>query len=323
MLISAYGSNNCVAAVFKKRNGAGTEMEIRVLKYFLMVAREENFTRASELLHITQPTLSRQMMQLEEELNVQLFVRDKHSVSLTEDGMLLRRRAEEIVLLADRTQQEMQEKYSNLSGNVTIGCGETAGMHVLSECMRTFRMLHPAVSFHVYTATADEVKCRLEKGVLDLGLVTEPVALNKYEFIRLPAKEKWGCLVQEESPLAKKKSIRPSDLMGIPIIIAGRDLVKNEIASWFGPAFEKADIAATYNLLMNASVMSYNGVGAAICTDVAAVIQGMKFVPLNPPMETGCAIIWKRHQANSTLVESFLSHISKSTSEVLEQDTIR
>ena len=283
-------------------------MEIRVLKYFLMVAREENFTKAAELLHITQPTLSRQLMQLEDDLGVQLFARNKHSVSLTEDGVLFRRRAEEIVILADKAEREMRGKYENLSGEVSIGCGETVGMNVIADCIRLFRQEHKEVSFHIYTSSADDIKYKMEKGLLDIGLVTEPVEIGKYQYVRLPKKEKWGILVPQDSDFAKKEVIRPKDLCHVPLLLVGRELVKNELQSWFGKYYEQIEIAATYNLLLNASMMAYNRVGVTLCLELGDVIQGMKFIPLYPQLETGCAIIWKK-QANSTAVDAFISYM--------------
>lgn len=168
-------------------------MEIRVLKYFLVVAREENITRAAQLLHITQPTLSRQLIQLEEELGVQLFRRSKYRIILTDDGMLLRRRAQEIVDLAEKTEREFLRQEEELSGEISIGCGETNSMSWLSERMAAFRREHPLVSFSIYSATADDIKDRLEKGLLDLGLLAEPVEIGRYDFIRMPREDVWGC----------------------------------------------------------------------------------------------------------------------------------
>ena len=170
-------------------------MEPRVLKYFLMVAREENITKTAQLLHVTQPTLSRQLMQLEEELGVQLFHRGKHNVTLTEDGMLLRRRAQELVSLSEKAKMELQHKEEMPTGEIAIGCGETKSMAALSEKMVSFRQKYPLVQFSIYSAIADDIKERLEKGLLDMGLLVEPVDISKYEFIRLPLKEQWLSLI--------------------------------------------------------------------------------------------------------------------------------
>lgn len=182
--------------------GANNIMEFRVLKYFLMVAREENITKAAALLHLTQPTLSRQLMQLEAELGVKLFHRSKHSIILTEDGMLLKRRAQEIISLSDKTVQELSHKEDVLSGEIAIGCGETKNMLFLSEQIRKFRQKYPLVQFSIHSAIADDIKERIEKGTLDIGLLMEPVDVGKYKFIRMPQKEKWGILVRKDSELA-------------------------------------------------------------------------------------------------------------------------
>ena len=180
-------------------------MELRVLKYFLMVAREENITKAASLLHITQPTLSRQLMRLEEELGTTLFRRSNHSIVLTDDGMLLKRRAREIVALAEKTEQEFSHKEEALTGEIFIGCGETRNMSFLSRQIALFRKEHPLVQFNIYSANADDIKERIEKGLLDFGLLMEPVDIGKYEFIRMPQKEQWGVLVREDSPLAHRE----------------------------------------------------------------------------------------------------------------------
>ena len=164
-------------------------MELRVLNYFLIVAREENITKAAQLLHVTQPTLSRQLMQLEEELGVKLFHRGKHSISLTEDGMLLRRRAQELASLSEKTKLELRHKAEMPGGEIAIGCGETKSMSLLSQSMVSFREMYPQVQFRIYSAIADDIKERIEKGLLDMGLLVEPVDISKYEFIRLPVKE--------------------------------------------------------------------------------------------------------------------------------------
>ena len=284
-------------------------MELRVLNYFLMVAREENITRAAQLLHVTQPTLSRQLMQLEEELGVQLFHRGKHSVSLTEEGMLLRRRAQELVSLSEKTKLELQRKEDVPAGEIAIGCGETKSMSLLSKCMVSFRERYPLVQFSIYSAIADDIKERIEKGLLDMGLLVEPVDISKYEYIRMPVKERWGVLVREDAPLAGKASVTPEDLLGIPLIMSRREPVKNELASWFGAVFDQLEIAATYNLIVNAAFMVEQGLGVALCFDLGAVFENLRFVPLAPRMETGSVLVWKKNQALSSAQTHFIRHI--------------
>lgn len=284
-------------------------MELRVLNYFLMVAREENITKAAQLLHVTQPTLSRQLMQLEEELGVQLFHRGKHSVSLTQEGLLLRRRAQELVSLSEKTKLELQRREEMPAGEIAIGCGETRSMAFLSEKMAAFREKFPLVQFSIYSAIADDIKERIEKGLLDLGLLVEPVDVSKYEFLRLPIKERWGILVREDSPLAEKAFVSPEDLLGAPLLMGRREPIRNELASWFGAAFEQLEIAATYNLIVNAAFMVEQGMGAALCLDLGVIFENLRFVPLVPRMETGSVLVWKKNQALSSAQTLFIQQI--------------
>ena len=290
--------------------GANNIMEFRVLKYFLMVAREENITKAAALLHLTQPTLSRQLMQLEAELGVKLFHRSKHSIILTEDGMLLKRRAQEIISLSDKTVQELSHKEDVLSGEIAIGCGETKNMLFLSEQIRKFRQKYPLVQFSIHSAIADDIKERIEKGILDIGLLMEPVDVGKYEFIRMPQKEKWGILVRKDSELAAKESINPKDLTNVPLIMVKRELVKNELASWFGDYYEGLQIAATYNLILNAASMVERGVGVALCFDLGvSFYEDLCFIPLAPTLETGSVLVWKKNQTLGAATSQFMRYL--------------
>jgi DNA-binding transcriptional LysR family regulator len=274
-----------------------------------MVAREENITKAAQLLHVTQPTLSRQLMQLEEELGVQLFHIGKHSVTLTEDGMLLRRQAQEIAALSEKTISELKNKGDMLSGEIFIGCGETRSMAILSENIRNFREIYPLVQFHIYSATADDIKERIEKGLLDIGILTEPVDISKYEFIRMPGKERWGVLVNPDSPLYVKESVSPADLSGIPLIMVQRNSVKNELANWFGDIYEQLDVAATYNLILNAASMVKEGVGTAVCFDLGMMYGELRFIPFTPQLETGSVLVWKKNQAHADILRLFLQFV--------------
>ena len=284
-------------------------MELRVLRYFLAVAREENITKAAALLHVTQPTLSRQLMQLEDELGVKLFRRSQYRVVLTDDGMLLRRRAQEIVELADKAERELQHTEAELTGEIAIGCGESVGMTFLSEHIREFRKLHPQVQFRIYSANADDIKERIEKGLLDMGLLTEPVDIGRYAFLRTPQKDRWGVLLPKEHPLAQKGTVTPKDLLGIPLLISGRETVRNELAGWFGDAYDKIEVAATFNLILNAANMVKNGVGVALCFDLDNISDALNFVPLSPKLETGTVLAWKKDQTYSPAADQFLDFI--------------
>ena len=285
-------------------------MELRILKYFLMVAREENITRAANLLHVTQPTLSRQLMQLEEELGVKLFYRTSHRISLTDEGLLLKRRAQEITELAERTEREVSRREGSLMGEIAVGCGETQNMSVLAEVMAAFRKKYPLVRFNVYTAIADDIKDRIENGLLDMGLLTEPVDIAKYEFIRMPKREEWGVLVREDSPLAQKNAVRPQDLVGVPLLTVKREQVQNELVNWFGSYYDKMEIAAVYTLILNAAIMVRSGVGAALSFDIESrIFDDLRFVPFAPPLKTGTVLAWKKSQRLTPAVEEFIKDV--------------
>ena len=284
-------------------------MELRVLKYFLAVAREENITRAAALLHLTQPTLSRQLMQLEEELGVQLFHRSRYHIVLTDEGMLLRRRAQELVDLAEKTEREFACRETELMGEISIGAGETRSMSFLSRAMVSFRTLYPKVTFRIFSANADDVRERLDMGILDMGLLTEPVDVGKYAFCRMREKDLWGVLVRADSPLAAMEAVTPQDLEDVPLLISGREIVQRELASWFGERWEKLQIAATFNLVLNAANMVRCGVGTALCFDLNTAFDDLRFLPLSPRMETGTVLVWKKDQILTLAVEAFHQHI--------------
>ena len=287
-------------------------MEIRVLKYFLTVAREESITKGAEILHITQPTLSRQLMQLEEELRVQLFIRGKNKIILTDEGMLLRRRAEEIVDLVGRTEKEFDEHDNLIGGEIFIGAGETNAMHTLADLIKEFNKEYPQVKYNLYSGNADDIKERIDKGLIDIGLLTEPVNIEKYDFIRLPNKEAWGVLMQKDSPLAKNEYIKPENLINMPIINTRRSIVQNEIENWFGAYYEKLNIIATYNLIYNAAIMVEEGLGYAICFEKLVNMNdetNLCFRHLYPKLETGAVIVWKKHQVFSTATAKFIKEI--------------
>ena len=284
-------------------------MELRVLKYFLAVAREENITKAAALLHLTQPTLSRQLMQLEEELGIQLFRRSRYHIELTEDGMLLRRRAQELVDLAEKTTREFTMRETELMGEIAIGAGETRSMSFLSRAMVSFRERYPKVTFRIFSATADDVKERLDTGLLDMGLLTEPVDVGRYAFCRMKERDRWGVLVRLDSPLAGLDSVTPDDLEQVPLIISGRERVQRELANWFGDRWERLQIAASFNLILNAANMVRYGVGTALSFDLNFSFDDLRFIPLSPTMDTGTVLVWKKDLVLTPVVEAFHQHI--------------
>lgn len=284
-------------------------MELRVLRYFLMAAREENITRAAEKLHVTQPTLSRQLMQLEEELGTPLFHRNNHRIVLTEDGMLLKRRAQELLELAEKTRREFQSR-EELTGEIAIGCGETCNMAHLSDLMVSFRAEHPLIQFRIYSATADEVKDRMENGLLDIGLMMNPVEVQKYGYALMPYQERWAAMVREDSPLAQLSSVTPADLLPYPLIISWREQVNEQVREWFGESFDRVKIAARYNLITNTAIMVKHRVGVALCYDLGTTYyNSLRLVPLSPTLENGAVLAWKKDLPRSRAVEQFIAHI--------------
>ena len=286
-------------------------MELRVLRYFLMIAREENITHAARLLHVTQPTLSRQIQDLEEELGAKLFVRSNHRIILTPDGLLLRRRAQEIVDLVDRTRRDFDRQYEELAGEVAIGSGETRSVSVLADILSAFRRQYPKVSYRFYSGNADHIKERIENGTLDIGLLPEPVDIARYEFLRIPVMEEWGVLTREDSPLGKLEAIRPQDLAGRPLMVSGRELVQNELANWLGANADQLHILIRYNLLYNVAMLVKSGFGDALCIRLDCIYPGLRFIPLSPPLRLGSVLVWKKQQVTSPAVGALIAHAKK------------
>ena len=284
-------------------------MELRVLRYFLMVAREENITRAAGLLHVTQPTLSRQLIQLEEELGVKLFHRNKYRITLTEEGLLLKQRAQEIVALSDKAKQELTKSEGTLSGEIAIGCAEARSFSVLAEQIVAFRKLYPRVRFRIYSATADDVKDRMENGLLDMGLLMEPVDIGRYALIRMPVRERYGVLVRRDSPLAEKESVCPEDLVGMPLLFGSREGVREEIAGWFGEQFDRMEVAVRYNLIRNGADLVEHGAGVALTIDQANIGENLRFIPLSPVLELGSVLAWKNLRTFPPAVRGFIDHL--------------
>lgn len=296
-------------------------MELRVLRYFLAVAREESISGAAEFLHITQPTLSRQIMDLEEELGRRLFLRGGRRMTLTEEGMFLRKRAQEIISLADRTAEEFRSREEDISGDVHIGGGETRGMSFIAGAVRRLRSLHPQVSCHLFSGNAADVMERLDSGLVDFGVFIEPADLSRYEYVRLPVMDRWGVLMRRDCALAEKNFLRPEDVAGLPLICSRQTLVANEISGWLGESFDRLNIVATYNLLYNASLLVERGVGQALCLDGIIRCQGgpLCFRPLEPRLEVGLAVAWKKYQIFSRAAEKFLDVLQQELATFSEQ----
>lgn len=295
-------------------------MELRVLRYFLAVAREQNITRAAQILNITQPTLSRQLMQLEDELSAQLFYREKNRIVLTEEGMLLKKRAEDLVELADRTEREFQQHDELMTGDIYLGAGEVHSMHILAKEMKKFKELYPLVQFHMFSGNADDIKEKMDHGLIDIALLLEPVDVNRCEFIRLKEKDTWGVLVRNDSPLAQKEYVKVDDIKDEPLIMSKRVMVQNEISHWFGENFDNLNIVSTFNLVHNASIMAEEGLGIVLTIDKLVYTSHdlpLRFIPLYPHLETGSLIVWKNYQvfspAKRKFIEQLKSHLKESS----------
>lgn len=285
-------------------------MELRVLNYFLMVSQEENITKAAQLLHVTQPTLSRQLMQLEDELGVKLFERSNHSIVLTSDGLLLKRRAQEIVSLAEKTKRELTTE-KELSGEIEIGSGEFKSFSLLADVIAAFSEKHPGVRFHLNSGNADTIKERLENGGLDIGLLADPVDISRYEFTRLPQKETWGIIAHNDFAIAKRPFVTPKDLIGLPLILPHRRMVREEIQNWFGDLYGDVNVFATYDLLYNAAIMAQKKMGIILTIELESRFDEVKFVPFAPKMEFGSVLVWKKNQIQSAAMEAFIDFSKK------------
>ena len=293
-------------------------MEIRVLKYFLTVVHEESITKAAEILHITQPTLSRQLMDLEEELGAKLFTRGKSRITLTEEGRLLRRRAEEIVDLASKTEREFGEQNNLIGGEISIGAGESYVMHVLADLMKKFSKDYPLVKYNLYSGNADDIKERIDKGLIDIGLLMEPVNIDKYDFVRLTQKETWGVIMRKDSLLSDKEYITTEDLSQKPILLTKRSIVQEEFKNWFGAGYDKLKVIATFNLIYNAAIMVTECLGYAVTLENLVNTYDetdICFKPFYPKMETGSVIAWKKHQVFSVTVTKFIERVKETFKE--------
>ena len=293
-------------------------MELRVLRYFLTVAREGSITGAANFLNVTQPTLSRQLKELEQELGKKLFIRSSHSIILTDEGMLLRKRAEEIVDMVDKLETEFSSMEETISGDIYIGGGETDAMRQIARVGKDLQLRYPNIRYHLYSGNEDDVTERLDKGLLDFGILIQPADLSKYNYINIPAKDVWGVVMRKDSPLALKNTIQAADLLNVPVIcsrqVMKQTFSKNEFADWFGEDFDKLNVVTTYNLAYNAAIMVEEGIGYAITLDKivnTSIDSNLCFRPLEPRLESGLNIVWKKHQVFSSAADMFLKEIQE------------
>ena len=294
-------------------------MEIRVLRYFLAVAREGSITNASNTLHITQPTLSRQLKDLEDELGHRLFRRGSHNMSLTNEGYIFRKRAEEIIDMVDKTEAEFRTMGKNIAGDIYIGGGETDAVKLLADTICGLRKEYPDIHYHLFSGNVADVTERLDKGFLDFGIIIQPADLTKYDCLHIPATDRWGVVMRRDSPLASKSCVTREDLAKLPLILS-RQVIEdrkegNEFIKWFGGDFERLNIVTTFNLIFNAAIMAEKGIGYAVSIDKlvnTSEESPLCFRPLEPGINSGLDIIWKKNQAFSPAAELFLQRLSDS-----------
>lgn len=284
-------------------------MDIRVLQYFLTVAREESITRAAETLRMTQPPLSRQLKDLENELGKKLLIRGSKKVTLTEDGMLLRKRAEEMIDLMEKTKAELSSSDENVNGEIYIGGGETDAISLFAQAAGKLQKKHPMVHYHIYSGDAEIVTEKLDKGLIDFGLLVGPVDMSRYDYMRLPISDTWGVLMRKDSPLAEKDVICAKDLWDKPLIVSQQAYTGSDISAWLGKDPHKLNVVMTYNLIYNAAHFVKAGFGYAITLDKLVNTTGeseLCFRPLYPILNAELSIVWKRYQVFSKASREFL-----------------
>ncbi len=290
-------------------------MELRVLQYFLAVAREQNISSAAESLHLSQPTLSTQLKALEQELGKQLLIRKtkgSRKVLLTEEGMLLRKRAEEILELVRMTESEISLSNEVIAGDVYIGTGESDMIRIFAKAAKNIQKKHPDIHYHILSGNAAFVQDYLDRGLIDFGVVYSPVDPNVYSCVKVPVRDTWGVLMRKDSPLAEKDLIQPQDLQNEPLIISAQKTDAWPMSDWFGQDMSKLNVVATYNLVFNASLLVEEGLGYAVCFDKLINVSGnssLCFRPLSPKMEAQASIIWKRYQVFSKAADCFLREL--------------
>ena len=293
-------------------------MEIRVLKYFLTVAEIGNITKAANSMHLTQPTLSRQLQDLEKELGQKLFKRGSKNITLTPEGMILRKRAEEILNLVEKTENEFFSFKDEIAGDIYIGAGETKTIKLIADIMKLLQKEYPKIKFHIVSGDSEDLSEKLDKGILDFCIFIEPFICDKYNHIKLNKKDTWGILLRKDDPLAKKKNVKIEDIIDLPILISRQAIKKtfenNPIINWFGDNLEKLKIAGTYNLLYNAAIMTENKIGYALGLDRLikdTLDSPLTFRPLNPKLEVSVSIAWKKNQIFSKPAKLFLEELQK------------
>lgn len=289
-------------------------MEIRNLRYFLAVAREENMTRAAEMLHVSQPTLSKTLKSLEEELGKKLFTRKSFSIKLTDEGMLLRDRAEDLVAMADKIEQEFVALDDITGGDLYLGLAESYQIRYLAREISRFKAAYPGLRYHISSGDTEQVTEKLDKGLMDFAVICEPPDQTKYDYVTFPEADTWGAVIRRDHPLADRDSIRAEDLIGQPLFVSEQSWYY-EIREWAGPLYDRLRLEGSFRLSYNGSMFAREGLGLLLtfrhlvdCSHDS----GLVFVPLEPVCETRLYLIWSRYQAFTPIAEKFRSHMQKS-----------
>lgn len=288
-------------------------MKLRVLNYFLAVAREQSMIRAAESLHLSQPTLSTQIKNMEEELGKQLFFRSSkgsRKVTLTEEGMILKKRAEEILDLVRKAEHEIALSDAVIMGDIYIGTGETEAMKPIARAAKKLQADYPEIHFHITSGNSIFVREKLDKGLIDFGVVYGTADLTRYHMMKIPEQNSWGVLMRRDSPLAEKSVIRPKDLKHQPLILSQQEIPGGELADWLSCNVSELNIVATYNLIYNGSLLAEAGLGYVVGFDKIINTSGdssLCFRPLEPALENEMCLIWKKYQVFSKPCEKFLS----------------
>lgn len=291
-------------------------MELRNLRYFLTVVEASSISKAAKILNITQPTLSRQLKELEIELGAELFKREPKGIKLTEDGIFLKNRSEEILSLASKTKQEFDnKKKQELVGNITIGCVEADNSDTLAMILEELTQDYPRITFNISSGTSEDITERLDKGLLDIAILLEPISVENYEKLSLPRTERWGLLVPRSSDLANNNYIMPQMLKQTNLLVPRREEIQNMIASWCTCDINDLRIVGTYNLIFNIFSLVENNIGSAIVIEGATpnrnVNNQLKFIPLSPVVQTNCVLIWKKSRILTPVLEEFIKRFKE------------
>ncbi len=288
-------------------------MKIRVLRYFMAIAREENMTRASEQLHISQSALSKEIKKLEEELGHTLFIRTNKNMKLNDEGMLLRKRASDILTMVDKTAEEFSMLDNITGGEIRIGCAESIQIKYLARVIKSFKEDYPDFVFRIFSGDTEPVAERLERGLLDIAVIVEPPNLSKYNYLPIPEKDIWGVVMRQDSHLAEKTSLTFEDLCDLPLFTSEQS-IRADFPHWCGENIEKLNIAGTFNLAYNGSVFVREGLGYLLTFEHlidTSKESGLCFRPIVPVLQTSMYIIWKKYQIFSPIIELFLKKLKE------------